>query len=90
MAEIKAVFTLIILGAIMFLLQFNYVQWMNNNQISSIGLSCGEINYDEINANMVDSIKQSCQGEDVPWWFNLIWIAPLGAALLYAIVPFVK
>ena len=90
MSEIKTVFILVVIGAIMFLLQANYVQWINNNQISSIGISCGDINYDEIDENMVQSVKNSCEGEDIPWWFNLIWVTPLGAALLYAIIPWVK
>jgi len=91
MGETKMVFVLSVIAAVMYLLMSNYTAWMIDNQISSVGITCGDIDWDKIDdPQTIESIKKSCEGADIPVWFNWIWLIPLGGALGYALIPFVK
>lgn len=89
MSETSTVYVLMIILVFFTLMSTNYSQWVNQQNIMDENVECNEI----ISTNWISGEKYisgvECEG-DIPQWFNAIWIVPLGVALIYAVIPFIK
>lgn len=93
MGETKTVLMLIVVIAFIGLLSLNYSAWINKYNVEydtryKTG-QCEEVySYSWLTGERYVT-GASCKG-DIPAWFNLVWVIPLGISLIYAVVPFVK
>lgn len=96
--------TLSIVAALLVGLSANYTDWVDKNQVGDGAEQCRQILQQPPSpgraaaaANLLGSSNKTvvvgvdCGGSGVaPFWFNLIWLVPLGAVMLYLVTPFVK
>lgn len=88
MSETSTVLVLIMILTVLALLSANYTEWVNLYNIES-GAVCTEVHSVNWLTDQDYIIGMECEG-DIPMWFNLIWVVPIGIALIYAVIPFVK
>lgn len=89
MSSIQTLLTLSIIGAILLTLTWSYNDWMNKYpELAENAPGC------EVSPDGKTVICDQDLGTDLandPFaWYNIIWIIPLAAAIIYAWVPLVK
>jgi hypothetical protein len=95
MSNLKVVFSLSIISAMLFLLTSNYNEWVTNNELTNGDFECKPIQLQILGQTILNTENKSISvgldcGASVPFWFNSIWIVPLIGIAAYALVPFVK